>query len=249
MPLIEPPSRNGDQAGNTDPVLGILVLDTGFPRIFGDVGNPSTWDFPVRLHTVAGATPTRVTGPDVDRLLDSFTVGAQALVDSGVSGITTTCGFLAVLQPKLAGRCSVPFAASSLTQVASVQATLPPGRRVGVITFSAQLLTQQHLAGAGAPIDTPCVGLSSDSAFYRMIIEGWNTIDVAQAQSDVVAAGRQLVAEHPDVGAIVVECANMPPYSGALRDSLRLPVYDPISFVHWFYASLRPKRFDTPESQ
>ena len=167
----------------------------------------------------------------------------MTLIEKGVAGITTTCGFLAVLQPKLARRLPIPFAASSLLQVASVQAVLPAGKRVGVVTFSAQLLTPAHLAGAGAPVDTPLVGLDPDSDFYRMIIEGHDHIDAAKASLDVVEAGRRLVNNHTEVGAIVVECANMPPYSAALRDALGLPVYDPVSFIHWFYASLYPHRF------
>ena len=225
------------------PALGILMLDTGFPRIVGDVGNAKTWSFPVKVLRVEGATPTRVTGPAVEELLESFSQGARALVEQGVCGITTTCGFLALLQPRLAAGCPVPFAASSLLQVQSVQATLPQGKRVGVITFSAELLSARHLTGAGAPPDTPVEGLSPDSAFYRMIIEGHDHIDVEQARRDVVAAGRRLTTRHPDVRAIVVECANMPPYSGALRDALGLPVYDPVGFLEWFYASLLPRRF------
>jgi hypothetical protein len=228
---------------DSSPVLGILVLDTGFPRIVGDVGNSESFSFPVLMKTVVGATPTKVTGRDVDELLESFASGAQALVDAGVAGITTTCGFLAVLQPQLAGLCSVPFAASSLLQVPSVQATLPADKRVGVITFSAKLLTEAHLRGAGAPADTPLEGLSEQSSFYRMIIEGAQTIDAAQAERDVIDAGTRLLRRHPEVGAIVVECANMPPYSAALRESLKLPIYDPLSFLNWFYASLQPARF------
>jgi Asp/Glu/hydantoin racemase len=71
-----------------------------------------------------------------------------------------------------------------------------------------------------------------------MIIEGHDQIDIEQASRDVVAAGERLVARHPEVGAIVVECANLPPYSSALRTATGLPVYDAVSFVHWFYASL-----------
>ncbi|MBS36966.1 MAG: hypothetical protein CMO26_13705 [Thiotrichales bacterium] len=225
------------------PVLGILVLDTGFPRIRGDVGNSSTFNYPVMLKTVSGATPTEVTGPNVERLLDAFASGAAELIEQDAAGITTTCGFLAVLQPRLAARCTVPFAASSLLQVPSVQATLPAGRRVGIITFSAQLLTAAHLQGAGVPADTPLEGLAPDSAFYRMIIEGHDHIDVEQAERDVVAAGQRLIDQHPEIGAIVVECANMPPYSAALRDALDLPIYDPLSFLDWFYASLSPRAF------
>jgi neutral ceramidase len=56
-------------------------------------------------------------------------------------------------------------------------------------------------------------------------------------------AGRALVAQHPDVGAIVLECTNMPPYAAALRDALGLPVYDIYSMITWFHAGIRPRRF------
>ena len=76
-----------------------------------------------------------------------------------------------------------------------------------------------------------------------MIIEGHDHIDVEQAGRDVVAAGQRLTKRHPEVGAIVVECANMPPYSVALREALGLPIYDPVGFLEWFYASLLPRGF------
>lgn len=225
------------------PTLGILVLDTGFPRIPGDVGNPDTWPFPVLMNTVQGATPTRVTGPQIDELLDLFVVGAHELVDQGVQGITTTCGFLAALQRPLAERCPVPLAATSLLQIPSIEALLPAGKRVGVVTFSAKLLTPDHLAGAGAPRDTPREGLSEDSEFYRMIIEGHKTLDFVAAERDTVAAAQRLADNNPDVGAIVVECANMPPYSARIREAVGLPVFDPFSFVSWFYSSLQPRTY------
>ncbi|MDH3693587.1 MAG: aspartate/glutamate racemase family protein [Gammaproteobacteria bacterium] len=231
-------------SANYEAKLGILVLDTGFPRILGDVGNPKTWPFPVIMKTVKGASPTKVTGSEVNSLLDAFSDAANELIDEGADGITTTCGFLAWLQEPLAKRCSVPVATSSLLQISSINALLPPGRRTGVITFSSKLLTNSHVEGVGAPADTPRQGLSKDSMFYRMIMEGHNEIDTDQAKQDVIQAGKTLVDNHPDVGAIVIECANMPPYSAGLRHELQLPVYDPYTFITWFYSSLSPTRFE-----
>jgi Asp/Glu/hydantoin racemase len=53
------------------------------------------------------------------------------------------------------------------------------------------------------------------------------------------------VAAHPEVGAIVLECTNMPPYAAALRAALGMPVYDIYSMITWFHTGLRPRRFPT----
>jgi hypothetical protein len=34
------------------PALGIIMLNTRFPRVVGDIGNPSTFAFPVRYQIV-----------------------------------------------------------------------------------------------------------------------------------------------------------------------------------------------------
>ena len=68
-------------------------------------------------------------------------------------------------------------------------------------------------------------------------------MDVALAEQDILEAGRALVAAHPDIGAIVLECTNMPPHAAALQAALGLPVFDIYSLVTWFHAGLRPRRF------
>jgi Asp/Glu/hydantoin racemase len=68
-------------------------------------------------------------------------------------------------------------------------------------------------------------------------------MDVALAEQDVVGAGRDLVANNPDIGAIVLECTNMPPYAAALQAAVGIPVYDIYSMITWFHAGLRPRVF------
>jgi hypothetical protein len=227
--------------------LGILMLEARFPRIPGDMGNATTWPFPVLYRVVRGATPQRVVLDGAAGLLDDFKAAAAELVAQGAEAITTNCGFLSLFQAELAAHVRVPVATSALIQVPWVQALLPPGRRVGIITVSAASLTPRHLAAAGVPPDTPFVGTENGREFYRVLIRGEKQdMDVALAAADILEAGRTLVARHADIGAVVLECTNMPPYAFALREALDLPVYDIYSLITWLHAGLRPREFGPP---
>ena len=224
--------------------LGILMLEARFPRIPGDMGNGETWPFPVLFQVVRGASPEKVVLLGARGLLPDFIAAAQELVDLGAEAITTNCGFLSLFQAELAAAVKVPVATSSLLQVPWVQAMLPPGKRVGVITVSRASLTQAHLAAAGVPPDVPVEGTEDGREFFRVLIKAEKQdMDVALAEQDILDAGRRLVARHPEVGAIVLECTNMPPYAAALRAALGLPVYDIYTLVNWFHGGLRPRRF------
>ena len=227
--------------------LGILMLEAKFPRIPGDMGNALTWPFPVLYRVVRGASPERVVLQGAAGLLDDFLAAAADLVAQGAEAITTNCGFLALFQRELAAHVRVPVATSALLQVPWVQATLPPGRRVGVVTVSAGSLTPRHLEAAGVPLDTPIVGTEGGKEFFRVLIRGESQdMDVGLAAQDILDAGRMLVARHAEIGAIVLECTNMPPYAFALRETLGLPVYDIYSLITWLHAGLRPREFGPP---
>jgi Asp/Glu/hydantoin racemase len=224
--------------------LGILMLEAKFPRIPGDMGNGTTWPFPVLYRVVPGASPEKVVLKGAAGLLPDFVDAAKDLVRLGAEAITTNCGFLALFQREIAAAVGVPVATSSLMQVPWVQTTLPPGKRVGVVTVSASSLTPKHLEAAGVPIDTPITGTETGKEFFRVLIKAEkDDMDVALAEQDVVEAGMRLVASNPDVGAIVLECTNMPPYAAALQAAVGLPVYDIYSMITWFHAGLRPRRF------
>jgi len=226
-------------------VLGILMLEARFPRIPGDMGNAATWPFPVLYRVVRGASPERVVLHGAAGLLPDFIAAARDLVDLGAEAITTNCGFLSLFQQEIAAAVAVPVATSALMQVPWVQSTLPPGKRVGLVTVSGATLTAAHLDAAGVPRDIPLAGTENGREFFRVLIKAEkDEMDVALAEQDVVEAGMALAAGHPEVGAIVLECTNMPPYAAALRAAVGLPVYDIYSMIGWFHAGLRPRRFD-----
>ncbi|WP_166418662.1 aspartate/glutamate racemase family protein [Cochlodiniinecator piscidefendens] len=224
--------------------VGILMLETQFPRIFGDIANAATWPFPVQYRIVRGATPDKVVRNDPRLLVDDFIAAAKDLVAHGCDGLTTNCGFLALIQDQISEAVPVPVATSSLMQIPMVQALLPKSKRVGVITISKATLTPAHLEAAGAPLDTPIVGTDNGRAFTHGILDDQPSIDFEASRLDLLDAARDLVTQNDDIGAIVLECTNMTPYAADIRKLTGLPVYSIYSFVRWFHQGLVPDRFE-----
>ena len=226
--------------------IGILMLEARFPRIPGDMGNALSWPFPVHYRVVRGASPERVVRHRAEGLLDAFIDAGRELVADGADGITTNCGFLSLYQAELAAALAVPVAASSLMQAALIQATLPPGRRVGILTISAEAMTPEHLAKAGVPEGTPVMGTEGGAELTRVILGDEPRLDVEAARADMIEAARALTAAHPDLGAILLECTNMVPYASDVRAATGLAVHSIHNFICWFQASLAPPRFANP---
>lgn len=223
--------------------LGILMLDNAFERYPGDVGNPATWSIPIVTRKIKGATTERATTLDDDSFLEAFIAAGHELVADGATAITTSCGFLAIYQKGLARRLTVPVATSALLQIAIVERLLPPGKRAGVVTFNGKSLGRRHLEGVGAPLDTPIVGLPEGGRF-RSALLGDPTGDSYDARErEAVDSARKLVAAHPEVAALVLECTNLVPHSAAIHDAVKLPVYDFMTLVDWYLAGLTPKRW------
>jgi hypothetical protein len=223
--------------------VGILMLETRFPRIPGDTGNAATWPFPVLYGVVPGASPRRVVRDKAEGLLDAFLAAADELVRLGADGITTTCGFLSLFQRELAAHVGVPVATSSLMQIPLIERVLPPGKRVGVLTVSAASLGEEHLRAVGADPATPVVGTERGSEFTRVMLDDEERLDVAAAERDILEAGDTLVESNRDIGAVLLECTNMVPYARALSEKLRLPVFSIYTFVTWFQSGLAPRDF------
>jgi Asp/Glu/hydantoin racemase len=228
--------------------VGILMLDTRFPRIRGDMGNATTFPFPVRYHRVSGADPDLVVRRGAEGLLPAFVEGAKALEHEGVGAITTNCGFLIKYQSQLARAVRVPVFTSSLLLVPLVHRMLPPAQRVGIMTVNAASLTPEHLAGAGIGADVPLavVGMETEKEFTRALLDNELELDVDLAREEHIRVARRLVSEHPDVGAIVLECTNMPPYTADIQRETGRPVFDILSLVtmahHALVAGQSPRR-------
>ena len=217
------------------------MLDTRFPRIRGDVGNPKTWDFPVIYGVVPGASTKRAVLHDPTALLPLFIEEGRRLIEQGAAGIATTCGFLSPLQADLAAALNVPVATSALMQAPLIAATLPSDQRVGVLTISAATLTPRHLAAAGVPEDTPIEGVDGGH-FAETILHDRKTLDPDRCRVELVTGALRLM-DRGRVGAILLECTNMPPWAADIHAATGVPVFSIVTVLRWFQAGLEPQRF------
>ena len=220
--------------------VGILMLDTRFPRIPGDMGHAATFPFPVRYHRVPGAVPDLVVRRGAAGLLPAFIEGARELEREGVGAVTTNCGFLVKYQAALAAAVRVPVLTSSLLLVPLVHRLLPSDRRIGILTVHAGMLGDEHWRGAGIGPEIPLAvaGLEGEKEFTRVLLDDEPELDVDLAREEHVRVARRVQAEHPDLGALVLECTNMPPYARDIQRATGLPVFDIVSLVTLAHGAL-----------
>jgi hypothetical protein len=229
--------------------VGILMLDTRFPRPPGDVGNAATWPFPVRYRIVRGAESRVVIGDGL-AMIGPFADAARELEADGVKMITTSCGFLAVAQRELQAAVGVPVLTSSLLQVPLAARLIRPDQRVAIITSRDQL-TERHFEGTGwssKDIPVHVTVLPQDAlmtnVYSSMVPEAARPeADQEILESELVGAATRTVSEHPEVGAFVLECTNYVPYSAAIRRATGLPVFDLFTLVMQSYLATSGSEF------
>ena len=224
--------------------IGILMLETRFPRIPGDMGNASTWDFPVLYKVVKKATPDAVVLKGDTALVEAFVEGAGEIEKEGVRAITTNCGFLALFHREMSSAVNVPVFTSSLMQVPMVHAMLKPDQKVGIITIHNESLSRKHLAAVGADaVPHVVVGTEGEEEFSRAILEDKLTLNVDKSKVELIKVAEEMIFNYPDVGAIVLECTNMTPYAADIQEEIGLPVFDIYTLVNMVYQAVVRKRF------
>jgi len=221
-------------------LIGIILLDTRFPRLLGDIGNPKTFPFPVLYEKVDGALPSRVVRERDASLLILFIEAAKTLERQGATAITTSCGFLAVWQKEMASAVEVPLFTSSLIQIPWAYELMGRRGRIGVLTADKNSLTTDHLKGVGAE-EIPSVirGMKPDSEFHRIYVRNSTDLNYLKIEKEVIAEASALVEDHPDISAVVLECTNMAVFRKALREVVTMPVFDILTLIHYIHSSLK----------
>ena len=227
--------------------IGILMLDTRFPRLPGDIGNARTYDFPVRYRIVKNAFTERIMGhsPDAE-LVAHFIEAAQELEAEGVKAITTSCGFLAPFQKHLVEAVDIPVFASSLLQAPLIHVMIGSDRTIGIFTEREAFMNDDHFKGVGWSSETIPVfikGMKPDTVFPKVYIGNGNELDTEVLKAEMEAMTREFMVECPDAGAILFECTNMSPFSSHVQAIPGLPVFDINTLILWVHRSVEPRHY------
>lgn len=225
--------RNADAYGHA---IGILLLDYRGPFIPGDVGNATTYDFPVLFKLVKGLTLDRVLEGD-PACEEAIVAAAKELEECGVRGISSDCGFLVQYQAAVRKAVKVPVFLSSLLQIPFLAQMFADGRPLGCITATRRKLGNRvlELAGVGSEVNVVVAGMEDQPHFKEAILEEGGELDSDLIESETVQCARQLQDQHPNLGAIVLECSVLPPYAKAVQDETGLPVFDFVTMIDYFY--------------
>lgn len=223
--------------------IGILILDAAYPCVPGNVGNATTYDFPVRFQEVRGASIDRLLNQRDPALKEVFIEAAVELQNRGVKAITGACGFMAYFQEEVAAAVEIPVFLSSLMQIPFMHAAC--GGRVGVITANSTRLTPRHFAACniGEHVPLAVAGMEGQTEFRQAILEERGTLDSARIEQEVTEVARRLVAENPDVRSILLECSDLPPYAHAVQAATGRPVFDFITMINHVQQATAPRPY------
>jgi Asp/Glu/hydantoin racemase len=208
--------------------IGVLSLESYFPKPPGHIKNPSGLSFPVLYAIVEGVTVKKLIEQPSEEMLEPFIAAARHLESEGVRAITGSCGFLALFQKELASAVNIPVFASSLIQIPMIHNMLGAGKQVGVLTADSRGLTSRHYEAVGAShIPVRVAGMESYPEFNEVILQGQrHDMDIALIESEILSSAQALVSDHENIGAIVLECTDMPPYAHRIQQEIGLPVFD-----------------------
>ena len=211
-------------------VTGVQKLNTRFPRLPGDIGNPASIRGDVVFKTIEKANPaTIITGKPLPApMIDAFVDGTLQLIQQPVDLITTSCGFLLPLQDRLTRCGNVPVLTSSLLLLPLLRSMHGPD--IGILTFDRDKLIRTP---ANIKMPEAVEGLQSCDLLRQTIVEDLTELDKSQALANTLDCANRLLSRWPATRALVLECTNLSPYKHELRTQLRLPVYDLIDAIHW----------------
>lgn len=221
--------------------LGVIAVDLVYPKLPGNVVNATTFDYPVLYKKVSFEIEQLFDG---DPALEEMIVGAaKELEKDGVRAIIGACGYFAHFQKQVAAAVNVPAFMSSLCQLPLIKAALKPGQKILVLCASGDSVNKELFAKVGANLDDCVMQDIGSLESFASIRWGKTVMDNGRLTTDLAEIARQAVDSHPNTGAILLECSDLPPYACEIQRATGLPVFDFITLMNWVKHAVVQKRY------
>ena len=215
---------------------GLVQLET----LPGNSTNPKSYAFPVRFNRIKGANIHTVLEHPSEDVLRNMIIESKKMISEGIEAITTSCGFNSIFQKELASSLDVPVFTSSLLQVPLVHRMLAPDRAIAVITAKKSALKAEHLRAAGitADIKLNILGMENSPEWNKIFTLPEDDVDLDVIAREVISTAKEAVSQDKSIGAFVLECTDLPPFSEEIRQELHLPVFDFITLIEFVARSI-----------
>ena len=227
--------------------IGILMMDTKFPRLAGDPGNAMTFPFPVCYKVVHDVFEGNKLPRDADEiLLNAFCKAAKELERDGCRAITTCCGFLAGFQRELADAVDIPVFTTTLTLVPMIAAMIGRDKQIGIFSERAEFMTDSLFEKSGwtSKDYKICVSdLPEQSEFNELVIYNRESGDLDEIRESIRTMTREHMAKYPETGAIVLECPNFAPFGDVISKESGVPVFGLNQLIEFIQSSLQYRAY------
>ena len=223
--------------------VGVMLLNVWYPLLPGNVVNAYTYDFPVRHRVVPGSNQERMHGGD-PTLLDDLIATARELEMEGCRAICGACGYFGHFQSQVRDAVNVPTFLSSLVQIPWIRSVIRSDQKVGLICADKPSLTPDIWESCGVnPQDCICEEIPRGGEFEAILHSDKGYFDNRKVRDEVVSTALNIQKKHPEVGAILLECSDMPPYAADVQRATNLPVFDFITMIRYAHSAVAQKPY------
>jgi Asp/Glu/hydantoin racemase len=220
--------------------IGVIQLSANIPMIPGNMGNASTFQFPLMYQEMKVTGDMVVSDKPHPEVLRRSIEAGKKLEQQGVRAVVGNCGFFANYQQGIAEALDVPFFGSSLLQIPLILLSLRRNEKLGIITADGpKLIGAPAMENSGLTDRNRVVVYGAEkTSQMKRILATEGAYNPRIFETELVEIAKTMVADHPDIGAILLECTELPPHARAIQKAVGMPVWGFPSMVDWIHAGL-----------
>ena len=216
-----------------DTPVGVLCLDSLFPKPRGHLRNPLTFGFPVVTRVITGVDVPRLLFNPTPELLEPFVQAARELEADGVRAVTGSCGFMARFQGQIARELKVPVLLSSLVQLPLLRLLHGENAVIGVLTASAAARDAVRMQG-----------MDEQPEFRETILENKrHDFDLDRLEQEIVGTAKAF-ARTQALDALLLECTDLSAFAEPVQKAAGIPVYDICGLVEYAAHAVCRRKWD-----